>query len=75
MMAGDDGQAAPVIEVDDAANPAHAQLNEPIVGTEMVPWDDKTGPGGKLVKPLPSVKSPTHAMWAKHRLARLPYCL
>ena len=61
-------------EVVDAANPAHAQLDEPIVGTEVVMWDKDNGAGAKQARPLPPPKAPSAAAWARHKLTHMPYC-
>ena len=61
-------------EVADAADPAHAQLDEPIVGVEVVSWDKDTGAGARSARPLPAPKAPSAAAWAKHKLTHVPFC-
>ena len=63
--------AAPVV---DAADPSHAQLDEPIVCTELIIWDKDGGSGARPARPLPPPKAPSAAAWARHKLTHMPYC-
>ena len=67
---GPGGQADVVVA--DAADPALAQLDEPIVGTEAIMWDKEQGAGARAARPLPPPKAPSAAAWARHKLGRMP---
>ena len=49
----------------------HAVAGEPIVGVEVVTYDQR-GPGAIAAKPLPAPKAPTPAARARHNLSHLP---
>ena len=70
---GGERSAAAEVE-DDAADAKLAQLDEPIVGSEVVTWQEGKGPGAREARPLPAPKAPTSAAWEKHKLTHLPYC-
>ena len=61
-------------EVVDAADPKLAQLDDPIVGIELVTWDKDLGAGAKPARDLPPPKAPSAAALARHRLKHMPYC-
>ena len=58
---------------DEIVDPKLAMLGEPIVGTERVVYDDTTGPGALLARPLPSPQRTTAAQRAIYDLTHLPY--
>ena len=58
----------------DAADPALAKLDEPIMGSDATVWDKAAGTGAREAKQLPVPKAPSAAVWAKHRLSHLPFC-
>ena len=61
------------LEVDDVVDlKGTAVLGEPIVGEEVVTFDER-GPGALSARPLPSPKQPTPAQVALHNLTHLPY--
>ena len=70
-MSDGDGRSS---EVAAAADPKLAQLDDPIVGTDVKVWDANTGQGARGARAMPEPKAPTPAAAAKHRLTHLP-CL
>ena len=73
VVVGDE-RGKDLAEVVDAADPAHAQLDEPIVGAEVVTWDQSSGAGARPARPMPTPKAPSAAAWARHRLTHMPFC-
>ena len=68
------GQGGQVAGAEPVVDPSHAQLDEPIVGTEAVMWDKDQGAGARAARALPPPKAPSAAAWARHKLTHMPYC-
>ena len=49
-----------------------AMLGEPIVGVEVVTYDEKQGQGAFAARPLPSPKGPRQAEIDRHNMTHLP---
>ena len=59
--------------VEEVVDPKNAMLREPIVGTEMVVYEEGVGTGAIPPKPLPSPKEMTEAQRRIHDITHLPY--
>ena len=54
-------------------NPKLAVIGEPIVGMEVVTWEEGKGPGALPARPLSSPKEMTTAQRRIHDITHLPY--
>ena len=63
----------PDVMDEEAVNPKFAMFKEPIVGTEVVAYEDGRGAGAISPRPLPSPKEMTEARRKVHEIAHLPY--
>ena len=58
---------------EEVVDPRHAMLKEPIVGHEVVTYEEGKGNGAILPKPLPSPKEMSDAQRRIHDITHMPY--
>ena len=72
IIGGAEGAHDGEIVDDEAVNPKHVLLGEPIVGTKVVTYD-ASGPGAVKPKLLPTPKGMTAAEWAEHCVTHVKF--
>ena len=67
------GESAGVVEDDEVVDKSLAMTGDPIIGMDKVIFDESSGPGALVARPMPSPKGMTARQREVHNLTHLPY--